>query len=301
MRVLVAGGAGFIGQHLVGALADRQAEVVVLDPAPRPARWPAGVEHVAAESLPDDFDLAAIDVMYLLASNSNIPATWDSPEMEVRGNLLPTLEMAQDAARAGVKRLAFASSGGTVYGNFEGSADEDRPARPYTPYGVIKLALEGFLQYLGRRFELGIDIFRIANPYGPGQPVKKGQGVVAHWMQAIRQGDPIRIFGSPRTTRDYIYVEDVARRLTWSLRDPDPGGIWNIGTGVGTSLEELVALLRELSDEAIEVESIDDRGFDAPSNVLDGSRLDAHFPDHPYLPMREGLRRTWDALREGTP
>lgn len=138
-------------------------------------------------------------------------------------------------------------------------------------------------------------MYRIANAYGPGQPARGGQGVIAHWLEAIRNGQPLRVFGNADTKRDYVYVDDIAQRFSWSLRDDPEDGLWNVGTGCGTSLRDLISLLTELSGEELEVIHEPDRGFDAPSNLLDGSRLDAYFPDAPYLDLREGLQRTWEA------
>ena len=183
MRVLVVGGAGFIGRHLVEHLAREGHDLTVLDPAAQQA--PPGTTVTCLR--PDDSDCPPLsevmqgqEIVYLLASTSNVPATWSAPDVEVRRNLLPALAYAQEAAQSGVRRIVFASSGGTVYGPFEGAATEDHPVKPFTPYGITKLATERFLRYLGARFGVRTDIYRVANAYGPGQPARGGQGVIAH-------------------------------------------------------------------------------------------------------------------------
>ena len=298
MRVLVIGGAGFIGRHVVAHLARARHDVTVLDPAWSEVDRPpgvAGLDPTGQDAPPLEDVMRGQEIVYLLAGTSNVPATWNAPDADVRHNLLPALEYAQEAARAGVRRIAFASSGGTVYGPFDGAASEDHALAPVTPYGITKLATERFLRYLGKRFGVRTDVYRVANAYGPGQPARPGQGVIAHWMKAIREGTPLRVFGDPDTKRDYVYVEDIATRFGWSLGDHAEDGLWNVGTGRGTSLRELVGLLGELHQEELDVVYEPDRGFDAPSNLLDGSRLSTHFPDAPYLDLREGLRRTWEA------
>ena len=298
MQAVVVGGSGFIGGVLCRRLAAQGATVCNIDLTPSeeaPGRFVAADDEAGVEAA-----CASADSLYLLASRSHISATWAQPEVELHESLAPVLRYAGIAAEAGIGRIVLASSGGAVYGARAGRIDEETLPTPITPYGVAKLAAEGFLRCLSLRAGLRVDVYRIANVYGPGQPARDGQGVVAHWLRAARDGEPIRLFGDRNTTRDLVHVDDVADRLVAVPRSETPFAIWNVGTGTGTTLARLLEEIEHVTGRALTIQHDPERTFDVRSNILDGSRLEAALDVPTYRALREGLRSTWADLVEST-
>lgn len=308
MRALVLGGDGFLGSHTVDRLVALGHEVTVFDRfpggAPRHLRHHGDRIRLVQGEFGDTPELGEVvrdqEIVYQFICATTPGSSWEKPILELDGNLRPTLEFLSLAAKAGVCKIVFPSSGGTVYGCArEGKPlSEDTPPRPVTPYGIGKLAVEGFLHHLKVSAGIACDIYRIANAYGPRQPRVGSQGVIGVWLEKIRCGDAIEIFGDDKARRDYVFVEDVAELMALSTEDSGSSGLYNLGTGLGTSLGELVEILRRVAPTGFEVTRHRSRGFDAGSVVLDPKALRVRVPEFSFTRLEDGVRKTWLALQE---
>lgn len=249
-RCLVLGGAGFMGSYLVELLLKEGIPVRVFDLQPCPAHWltsSTGVEVVQGSFLDAELVAGAVSgcqyVFHLIGTT--VPSTSNrDPVFDVQTNIVGTLHLLEACVRAKVRQVVFSSSGGTVYG--EPSAlpiPESHPTQPRSSYGITKLAIEKYLALFSQLHGLDYAVLRIANAYGPGLPLSGEQGVVGVFLARLKRELPIVVWGDGSAVRDYIYVQDVARAFRAALGQRSPFRVFNIGTGVGTSLLQLISLM----------------------------------------------------------
>lgn len=221
---------------------------------------------------------------------------------DLQSNVISTLQLLEEMRRQGIKTILFASSGGTVYGPpLRTPIDEDHPTNPTSSYGITKLTGEKYLLLARDLYGLQPIILRMANPYGERQRVAAAQGVVAAFLERALAGQAIEIWGDGTVIRDFLHVEDVSRACSAALRYPGESTIFNIGSGSGTTLNELVRLLSELLGRELEVRYQPGRSFDVQSNVLCCRRAHQQLHWQPAIGMAEGLARTLAWLREQGP
>lgn len=281
---VVVGASGFIGS----AVANR------LDAVGIPcARYTRSTPFAVKGKL--TAEVAGAATIYWLASSIR-PATSDAAtkagtDLHALDELLNLLA----EQGSGETRLVAVSSGGTVYDTRTAPPyREDSPTRGANAYGEAMLAVEARISNGAPHHA----IVRASNAYGPGQPTRRGQGVIAHWLDAIRREEPIRVLGDPETKRDYVYISDLvdALLLVADVPDsPDRPRIVNIGSGTGTSLAELIDLISKTVGFPIEVEYSSARGFDAPSTWVDVALARTALGFSPLVDLREGLSKTWRA------
>ena len=243
-----------------------------------------------AWSLADAF--AGVDVIYHFASATHPSLFFNNPSAEYYEAVQPLLVIMETATRAGVKKLVFPSSGGTIYAGNDRPCVEESRTDPRSPYAIFKLAAEQLLHHSARLGQFSVDVFRIGNPYGPGQRARAGQGVVAHWIEAIKKGEPIRIFGDGSSKRDYVYVEDVCRLMAMSCDRLEQSDTFNVGTGVGTSLNELAKTIQSAAQSDQPVLHLQGRPSDIQSIVLSPARILRLAPDFVFTPLVDGIRET---------
>ena len=294
MRALVTGGAGFIGSHVVDALLARGDEVHVLDDLSKglPENVAAGaVLHVADIREPDEIvDIARPDVVLHLAAQADVRVSVDRPDFDADVNVIGTVRMLEAARRHGAK-LVFTSSGGAAYGECDGPAQETAPLRPLAPYGTSKLCGEAYLATFNRLHGSTHVALRLGNVYGPRQEPHGEAGVVAIFMGLLHEGGAPTIFGDGSQTRDYVYVGDVARALLLGL-DHD-GGVFNVGTGLETSVLELYDTIQAAAGVTCAPEFAPARLGELERSVLDASLAATELGWTPELPLAEGLAATW--------
>lgn len=301
MEALVIGGNGFLGSRLVSRLRSQGHRVGVLDrmPARTDFDWTdvdyreGGLDDapVLAEAL------AGVSVVYHLAS-STVPSTSNAdPQRDVRENLIGSLRLVDAMGQAGIRRLVFFSSGGTVYGNPQVCpVPEGHGLNPISSYGVVKVAIENYLMMYQRLGTLDPLILRPSNPYGPGQSTAGIQGAVAAFLGRAARGEGVQIWGDGEIVRDYIYVDDL---VTLAIKAGASGetGVFNAGSGVGHSLNELCAMIREVTGQPLPVEYLPGRKFDVDQIVLDTQAASRAFSWTPDVTLREGLRIAWEAMQ----
>ena len=241
-HVLVTGGAGFIGSHLVDAYLERGWRVSVLDNLSTGDR--ANLNPRAELHVGDIRDSNAIlslrpDVVSHHAAQMDVRFSVADPAFDAEVNVIGSLRMLQQSVEAGVKRFIFASSGGAIYGEPEFAPQaEDHPLRPMSPYGCAKLSVEYYMNYYRQVHGLSTVALRYANVYGPRQGSKGEAGVVAIFATRLLRGEEVTINGTGEQTRDFTYVADVVA-ANMRVTESDANGAFNVGTGVETSVNEL--------------------------------------------------------------
>ena len=303
MRVLVAGGAGFIGSQIADALIAAGHQVLVIDDlssgrrenVPREAGF-AQVDIRDVEKLLSavaDFRPQAVSHQ---AAQVSVSKSARRPVWDAEINVIGSLNLLHACVRHGIERLVFASSGGAIYGEVpEGRrAAVDWPAHPLSPYGTAKLAVEHYLDFYRHEYGLVSCILRYANVYGPRQDPYGEAGVVAVFSTNLLRGESIQInaraeTGDPGCVRDYVYVGDVVGANLAALQGRLDGRIVNVGTGRATSTLELARIVEAAAKVKATIRFGPHRVGDLERSVLDASEDD---PVHPYTPLEEGIEET---------
>jgi UDP-glucose 4-epimerase len=297
MRAIVTGGAGFIGSHVVDALLARGEEVHVLDDLSKGRREnvaEGAMLHVADVREPDEvFDAVRPRAVLHLAAQADVRVSVERPAFDAEVNVLGTLRILEAARRHDAK-VVLASTGGAIYGECDGPAPESAPRRPLSPYGTSKLAAEEYLATYNRLYGGGHVSLRLANVYGPRQVVHGEAGVVAIFMGLLRDGGTPLIYGDGTQTRDYVYVGDVAEAALAAL-EPD-GGVFNVGTGVETSVLELYDAVERASGIERAARHAPRRRGELSRSVLDVSLAARELGWTPRVALADGLARTWESV-----
>jgi UDP-glucose 4-epimerase len=295
LRCLVTGGAGFIGSNLVDALLARGDEVTVVDDLSTGRRELLDerarlVEH----DIRYPFDVAG-DVVFHLAAQADVGTSMQRPAYDAAVNVLGTVNTLE-AARAAGAQVVFSSTGGAIYGDVERPAREDDPLRPVSPYGIAKLAAEAYVEGWSRVHGTSHVVLRFANVYGPRQSPSLEGGVVAIFLQRLAGGEATQIFGDGDQTRDFVHDADVVGALL--VAAGRPGGVFNVGSGIETSVVELHRLCAEAAGSDAQPSHEAARAGDARRSVLDQTRATAELGWTAATPLREGIATTLAAERK---
>jgi len=311
MRALVTGGAGFIGSTLVDRLLSEGHEVTVVDDLSRGrlenltdarnagerfAFYELGLTDPAIEELVAE---VAPEVVFHLAAQIDVRMSVEDPVHDAQVNVVGTVRLADAARRAGVRRIVFTSSGGSIYGPVtELPVAESRPVDPLSPYAAGKVAGEVYLEMFSRLYGIEWAGVAPANVYGPRQDPHGEAGVVAIFSQRLLAGEPTRVFGDGGNTRDYVYVDDVVDAFVRAATVPAAAGLrFNVGTGVETSDRELHTLVAEAAGAADDPEYAPARLGDVARSALDAARAGEVLGWSPQVSIREGVARTVDYFR----
>ena len=299
MRAVVTGGAGFIGSHVAEALLARGDDVTVVDDLSNGKREnvPDGARLVVADirdgGLGPVFEKARPEVVFHLAAQVDVRVSVERPAHDASVNVIGTVAVLE-AARAVGAQVVFSSTGGAIYGECDGPAPESAERRPLAPYGVSKLAGEEYLAAYNRLYETSNVSLRYGNVYGPRQDPHGEAGVVAIFLGALAKGQAPRIFGDGLQTRDYTYAGDVARASLAAAGHA--GGVFNVGTGLETSVVELYELCRTVSGSSLEAVGAPARLGELQRSVLDVSLAERELGWRAEVPLEEGLRLTWESI-----
>ena len=297
MKILVLGGSGFIGSHVVDALLSAGHGVRVYDRAPERFRpTPAGVEFMQGE-FGDTASLAealvGVDMVFHLVSTT-VPSTANlDPIADVQGNLINTIRLMELMRAQGVDRLLYLSSGGTVYG--VPTADpvpETHPRNPVTSYGIVKVAVENYIRAEQHLHGLKPVILRPSNPYGPRQGHGGVQGVIGTFMWRVARGEGMQLWGDGSVVRDFIHVRDLAE-LCLACAEQEVTGTFNAGAGEGHSIRQVLDGIADVSGLPVEPELKPGRAIDVPRVVLDVAAAEAATGWTPRTGFRDGLAETW--------
>jgi len=295
VRAAVTGGAGFIGSHVVDALVARGDEVHVVDNFATGRRENLNeaatlYELDIREPLAGLFEEIQPELVVHLAAQADVGTSVERPLFDAEVNVVGTLNVLE-AARPHGAQLVFSSTGGAIYGECERAAREEDERRPLSPYGTAKLAAEEYLATWNRLHGTRHVALRFANVYGPRQLAKLEGGVVAIFTDRLRAGEGVTIFGDGEQTRDYVYVGDVVAAVLAAVgRD---GGVFNVGTGTETSVNELFDGVRRVAGVESKPTHAPARAGDVLRSFLDVSRSERELGWRPQTPLEEGLRLTW--------
>ncbi len=297
MNVLVTGGAGFIGSHMVDALLRVGHAVTVVDDLSTGVRANVNDGAVLAQvdvrdpvALDDVARRARPDIVMAFAGRVDVRRSVEDPMQDASTNVLGSLNTFCAGARHGAGRLIFASTGGALYGEARVAADERTPVKPVSPYGVAKYAAEQYLAWTGSHFGVTCTTLRYANVYGPRQNAFQEAGVVALFLRRMLDGDPLVIHGDGLQTRDFVFVQDVVRANLLAMTSP--GGTYNIGTGRATSIGDLAALCARLYGSGVLVQHGQAVLGEVRDSVLDAGLAAERLGWRPLWTLEDGIRET---------
>ncbi len=300
---MVLGGSGFIGSHVVRRIVDSQFEVISYDKYDRSSHLPESYVHEVRGDFLDRRELEAAirqhepEVAVHLVWSTVPKTSNDDPQFDVRTNLEASLFLLDLCVKYKVRKLVFMSSGGAVYGLPRYlPIDERHPTDPISSYGITKLALEKYAALYHRLHGIEYVCLRAANPYGPGQSPTSGQGAIAAFAFRLLRGEPIELWGDGEVVRDFFSVLDLADLVVGAVRQ-GAVGVFNAGSGRGTTLNEIIAALASASGTAPIVKRFPPRQFDAPAVVLDAGAARRTFGWQPRIGMAEGLQGVLDWMR----
>lgn len=300
MKYVVIGGGGFIGSHLCEALLENGHQVNVFDK--QNARFLPLLERAGANIFTGDFlsqvdiqkALKNADVVYHLISATVPQTSNENPIFDVEANVLGTLRLLDAAREANIKKIVFASSGGTVYGiPQEIPIHEAHPTNPTSSYGITKLTIEKYLQLYSTLYGLNYCILRIANAYGERQPVTGTQGVIGAFLLKAIRNDAITVWGDGSVVRDYVHVDDIIDAFIKAAVYEGVPKIFNVGGGKGYSVNDIITIIQGVTQCPLTIDYVSGRIFDTPTNILDISNAKIHLHWQPTVELFEGIQRTY--------
>lgn len=300
MNVAVIGSNGFIGKALVERLsAEKNLKLILFGRSEHSANSPElpykKINFFNKTELQNDFK--GIDIVYYLASET-IPATsWENPNIEIEKNLIPFINLLDVLAHLGVKKIAFVSSAGTVYGPSIGKVHETSHKQPFSPYGIMKLTMENFLSYYQVKYGLHHDVYRVSNVYGEGQDTGKGLGIINTFLEKIIKENKVKVFGDGNNTRNYIYVKDVAELFCLSVQSPNTSDVFNVSSDATLTINQLIEIMKKEVDEHFEVNYEPVRQSDNSYIDLDNTKITGRFKDFKFTSINQGILKTYKALK----
>lgn len=300
MKVVVFGGGGFIGSAIADRLLAEGHSIRIFErPRVQPYRKFTGneeVEWIAGDisSTHDVNDaIQGVDAVLHLVSTTLPKSSNDDPIFDVQSNVVGSLHILDAMVTHRVPSIVFISSGGTVYGNpLYLPVDENHPTNPVVSYGITKLAIEKYLQVYERLHGIKAITLRVANPYGERQRLETAQGAVGVFLHYAIKGIPVEIWGDGSVTRDYIHVSDVADAFSRALKYLGTQRVFNVSSGVGTSLNDLIGRIEDILGQPMERHYLPGRLFDVPANVLCNELARRELGWTPLVSMEKGIGRT---------
>lgn len=306
MKLVVFGGGGFIGSAICERLLSDGHQLRIFErPRVPPYRHFAENEHV--EWTTGDFSsthdlrdaIEGMDGVVHLVSTTLPKSSNEDPVYDVETNIVPSLHLLNAMVEHKVKRIVFISSGGTVYGNPQYiPIDEKHPTEPVVSYGITKLAIEKYLHMFSKLHGIKAVTLRVANPYGERQRVETAQGAIGIFMHNILKDKPIEIWGDGSVQRDYIHVSDVADAFAKAITYDGEKECFNISSGKGISLNELVEMMKSIIEQPVQVNYKPGRSFDIDISVLCNKLAQKELNWQPQVTMQEGLTRTAAWMKE---
>ncbi|WP_410512539.1 NAD-dependent epimerase/dehydratase family protein [Paenibacillus sp. BR2-3] len=301
MNVFILGGAGFIGAHLTKRLSEENHNVTVYDRCISDKILP-NVKFNAIEGdflTEDRFDelLESQDIVIHLISTVSPYSSMLNITDSYKNDVIKTLDLLEAVKKKGIKKVIFLSSGGTVYGDFNEVEflNEDFNSHPLNHYGIMKLTIEKILLLYNQLYMMENIILRVANPYGPGQDPQKKIGAVSVFLDNILTRNTITVWGDGSTVRDYIEISDVCEAVMSAVkhnhRDHNVNPVFNVGTGVGTSILEIIKKIEMITNVKAHVDYKNMRNIDVKRNVLDPRRAHEYLGFKYKINIDQGIKK----------
>ena len=300
---LVLGADGFIGSHLVDVLAAAGHQVRAVDRFKGGAGVNLTQERPNVQLVTGDFlnreDLDAalenIDYVFHFVSTTTPATSAKDPMIDIDTNVRGSVQLMQLCVEHNVKRIIFPSSGGAIYGqDFPRPINEGDATEPVSPYAIGKLTIEGYLRYFQETHNLDHLALRISNPYGVRQNLVGNQGVIPIFLNLIRQGLPLNVFGDGGMIRDYLYITDLIEMIVGIFDKPTKYRTYNLGTGKGLALKDMIEYMKQITGNKVVVNYFPSRPTDVEHVLLDIKRYRKEFGDPELLAIHDGIKKTWD-------
>lgn len=299
MKCVILGGGGFIGSAVADRLLQASHQIRIFE-RPRvvpyrtfkenePVEWLTG-DMLSAHDVSDA--IAGMDVVLHMVSFTLPKSSNDDLIYDVQTNLITTIQLLNSMVAQNIKRIVFISSGGTVYGTPKYlPIDEQHPTDPLVSYGITKLAIEKYLLMFQRFYGIKSTILRVSNPFGHRQRVETAQGAVTVFLHRALHGETIDIWGDGSVTRDYIYISDVAEAFLHAVEYSGTESVFNISSGIGTSLNELVDIIGNVLGKHVNCRYLEGRPFDVPVSILSNALAEQELGWRPQVTLKDGIAR----------
>ena len=303
---IIYGGGGFIGSHLCEELLNQNYNVTIFDKVnfakDNLKSFKENIKIIEGD-FNNEFDLLSsldgIDYVFHLVSSTLPASSNDNPVYDVESNLISTLRLLRDVVKRKIKKVVFVSSGGTVYGIPESiPIAENHSRHPICSYGIIKKTIEDYLFMFNYLYGLDYTVFRLSNPYGERQNPLYAQGVIPVFLKKILLNEEIVIWGDGSVKRDYIYIKDAVMPLAESLDFKSDSKVFNLGSGIGYSVNELLGIIKNITKSEANVKYVAGRKLDVPVSVLDISLLKREMNYSPQIEIEKGIEITYNYLRQ---
>lgn len=302
-KCLVLGGNGFLGSHLVDELVAKGHQVRAFDRFQNQEtrfNQHKNIEIIDGEFLnSSDIEIAIKGseyVFHFITTTTPISSS-ENPMVEIDTNIRSSVELFDKCVQAKVKKIIYASSGGSVYGESNSQKpDENSVTKPISPYAIGKLTIEKFLNYYYHQYGLESISYRIANPYGPRQSLISKQGVIPIFLGKLLAGEPITVYGDGSMVRDYIFVKDAVSMITSSF-DQNNYSLYNLGSSEGHSISEIIEVIEKVTSLKFDVEKVEMPKTFVHTNTLDTTRFSTEFPDIQLTSLIDGISQTWEYIK----
>jgi len=302
MKVLVTGGAGFVGSHLIEELLSIGTSVVCFDDFST-GKW-ENLEQFKDKITIIEGDirnpeivktaLKDVEQVYHLAAQISVTNSVRNPLLDATININGFITLLNAIHKSSVKKVVYVSTGGAIYGEPENiPAPETTSEEPISPYGLSKLVGEKYLRWFSRTYGLSYTIIRPANIYGPRQDPLGEAGVISIFLGKIHEKQPVEVFGDGYDTRDYIFVKDIAK-ICLTAMNSEHNDVYNAGTGIRTSLLEMISIIEEVTSLSTLKEFRSPRPGDVKHISLDIKKAKNAFNWEPQTRLKEGIRKTWE-------
>jgi UDP-glucose 4-epimerase len=303
MKILVTGGAGFIGSQVADAFISEGHEVSIIDNLstgnekninPKAKFYKLSINDPEVLNI---FEKEKFDVVNHHAAQIDVRKSVNDPIFDANVNILGTINLLQSCVKTGVKKFTFASTGGAIYGEQEYfPADENHPVNPVSPYGITKLTIEKYLFFYKKEYGLNYTVLRYANVYGPRQNPLGEAGVVAIFVNRLLKNENPTINGNGNQTRDYVFVQDVVKANLLTVND-EISTIYNIGTGIETNVNEVFGKLNNLAGGIAEEKHGPSAKGEQLRSVISSEKIFNKFNWRPSVKIDEGLKITFDYFK----
>ena len=308
-RIVVFGANGFIGRNLVKALSQNKEDSIVafdrFSAYQRKTVHPFDDYHNVEVAIGDFFNrgdvsrtLEGADYVFHLVSSTTPASSNNDPFIDIETNARGSVELFDLCVEHKVKKVVFLSSGGTVYGDIDSDKiGENVVPAPRSPYGIGKLTIEHYLRYF--KYVSGLDyiVYRVSNPYGPGQNIHGQQGVIAIFLHKILSGEPITVYGDGSMVRDYIYIDDLITMIMASYRAENKYGEYNLGSGKGETVNDVVSFIENCIGRSVDRQSSPTPSTFVQRSVMDTSRFTGEFGVKSTTGLQAGIKKTLDYVK----
>jgi len=297
-KILVSGGAGFIGSHLVDKLIEIGHQVVVIDNLSTGKKENLNSKakfyelDICDSQVSQIFQEEKPEIVFHLAAQIDVRKSVEDPIQNAKVNISGTLNILENCRKISVKKFIFTSSGGAIYGDTDTiPTAETHLENPESPYGITKLTVEKYLCFYQRTFGLNYTVLRLANVYGPRQSSKGEGGVIAIFCDKMLKGEKVTINGDGQQTRDFIYIGDVVKAAILAM-EKEKSGVYNIATGIETNINEIFRKIKELTDCSCEQIHASAKLGEQKRSCLDFSQAKEELNWQPKYDLEQGLKET---------